>query len=252
MISTKVVDTAQHIHASLQSFGVASQAPSPTGQASQALAKSSIEPFNKSGVDHAWTLAGLDEVLNHLGTALNNPSLNSQLSRGSPLDHLDDSDLRSSIKSTPTQLTSPRHLRAKGALKSPNVAGQAINRQQQRPTQGHSPNLVRQGLDQDFVSPGVDDTPQPQPARNHQRHRQPQRTFLGLDLDFVRLDLSQIKLALPDDLLITLWQWLPARCHHSLTVRSSKPYAATIAGTGQPYTNNVKTVITNLASVFNR
>ena len=85
----------------------------------------------------------------------------------------------------------------------------AIDGHQQRPTQGHGPDLVSQRLDQPSVSLRTDRPAQPQPGRDHDRQRQPDRPALELDFDLIGLSLLQVKLALADRVLM-----------HFLTMRS--------------------------------
>jgi hypothetical protein len=202
MISTEVVDTTQHIHASLEGFGLAGQGTGATGQRYQALAEGGVKPLNESGINDPYPLADLDKPLNHLLATLSDASINGQSTGRSGFDHLHDSHLGPSIQTRATGSASTGYFRAKSPLKGPDIAGQAINRQQQGTTQGHRSNFIGQSLDQLLISPGADHPTQPQPARDHDRHCQPKGTRLGFDLDFIRLHLAQIKLALTHHLLV--------------------------------------------------
>lgn len=202
MIGAKVVETANDIHAGLQGFRLLGQGTSAPGQGGQTLAEGGIEPFDIGGVNATQTLAGLDQLLYHLPAALHNPPLNSQLSGCSLFDHLNNRYLRPGPQLTPAELTQPRHFRPKGPLKSFNIAGQAINGQQQRSTQGDGPNLVSHRLDQALISVGTDRSTQPQPGRDHHRHRQPHRPALSFHFDLVGLNLLQVKLALAHRMLM--------------------------------------------------
>jgi hypothetical protein len=97
-------------------------------------------------------------------------------------------------------------------LKSPDIADQAIHRQQQGSAQGHDPNLVGQALDQGAIPLLADDPTQPQPSWDHHRHRHPDYATHYFDFDFIRLHLKQIELAMADDMLV-----------HRLTMLSSPP-----------------------------
>jgi hypothetical protein len=202
MIGTKVVDTTQDIHASLQGLRLLNQRSGSPSQSSQSLPKGGIEPLNESGVNTALALTGLDQSFNQVSTALNNPSLNGQAASGSLFDHLDDGDVRPRTQVAATRLTQPRHFSAKSALKSFDIAGQAIHSQQQWPTQGDDANLVSQRLDQAFVTVGADDPAQPQAGRDHHRQGHPHRTSLSFDFDLVSLDLLQIELAVSYSLIV--------------------------------------------------
>src|SRR5215510_5080571 len=162
MIGTKVIDTTQDIHSGLQSFRLLSQRSGSSGQNSQSLPKSGIEPLNESRVNAALSLTGLDQSFNQVSTALNDPSLNGQTATSPFFDDLNDGDVRPSAQVAATQLTQPRHFRPKSALKGFDITGQAIHSQQQRPTQGNGANLISQRLDQAFVAVRADHPTQPQ------------------------------------------------------------------------------------------
>jgi hypothetical protein len=168
------------------------------------LPKGSIEPFNKSGVNPALTLRGLNEPLNHPTTALHNPTLDGQLTGGAFFDHLHNGYLRPGSPLAPAWLTKAGHFGPKRSLKSFDIAGQAIHRQQQGPTQGQLSNLPGQSLDQAFISVRTYHPTQPQPGRDHHPHRHPDDTPLHFHFDFVRLHLTQIKLAAGHQMLMYL------------------------------------------------
>jgi hypothetical protein len=168
------------------------------------LPKGSIEPFNKRRVNPTLTLRSLDQPLDQPTIALHNPPLNRQLPSRPFFDHLHNGDLRPGSPPTPSPLTKAGHFGAKGPLKGLDIARQSIDRQQQRPTQGHCSNLSGQRLDQASISVRAYHPTQPQSGRDHQRHRHPDDTSLHFHFDFIRLDLSQIKLAAGHHVLMHL------------------------------------------------
>jgi hypothetical protein len=202
MIGTEIVNTAQDIHAGLQSFRLASQGSSATGQAGQAFPKSGIKPLDESGVDAALPLAGLDEGRDVLGTAVDNAPLNGQLAPAALFEHLNQVQFwpRPQFGSSPLTLA--------GQLGA--ITGQAINRYQHRPTQRYRSHTGHQGLYQSFVPTITNLTPQPQAARNHHGHSHPDYSPLYLGFDFIRLHLSQIKLALTHHSLVNFLTMRPS------------------------------------------
>jgi hypothetical protein len=158
------------------------------------LSKGGIKPFNIGRVNPPLTLRGLNEPLNHPTAALYNPPLNGQLTGSSFFDHLHNGDLRPGSPLAPTRLTKAGHFGPERSLKGFDIAGQPIDRQQQGPTQSHPSNLSGQGLDQAFIPMRTYDPTQPQPGRDHHRHRHPDDTPLYFHFDFICLDLTQIKL----------------------------------------------------------
>jgi hypothetical protein len=209
MIGTKVVDTAQDIHTNPQGFRLTSQGASAADQGAEPLAEGGIEPFDVSGVNPTGALSSLDQAGNHLSTALDDAPLNAQLT-GNPLfDDLNDGNLRPRSQTGTARLTLARQFRPKGALKSPDVAAQAIHSQQQGPTQSHRSDLVCQVLNKGFVSVGANRSPQPQASGDHHRQGHPDGATLRFDLDLVRLYLAQIKLALAHHMLMHLLAMRP-------------------------------------------
>jgi hypothetical protein len=204
MISTEIVNTAQDKHAGLQGLGLSSQSSGAAGQMGQAFPKSGIEPFDESGVDAALTLTGLDEGRDLVGTALNKASLNGQAASSALFDHLHQVQFGPGPQFGPPTLPVARQFGAKSAIKSPDITGQTIHRHQQRPTQGHRSHLSDQGFDQGFVSATTNLATQPQSGRDHHRHGHPDHPSLQLGSDFIRLHLSQIKLALPNHPFVNL------------------------------------------------
>ena len=129
-----------------------SQSPGAPGQGGQPLPKGGIEPLNEGRVNPALTLRGFDEPPNHLATTLHNPALDGQLTGGSLFDDLDNGYLRPGSPLAPAWLAKAGYFGPKRSLKGFDIAGQAIHRQQQGPTQGHPSNLSGQSLDQGFIS----------------------------------------------------------------------------------------------------
>jgi hypothetical protein len=209
MIGTKVVDTANDIHSSQQGFRVLRQTAAAASQRGQVLAKGGVEPFNESGVNAALTLRDLYQPLNQVSPALDDPPLNRQGAFSPAFDHLDNGKLRPSPPLTPPRLPQPRHFGTKRSLKGFDIAREAIDRQQQRPTQSNRPNLIRHSLDQAFVPLRADGPAQPQPGRDHHRQGHPKVASLALDLDFIRLGLLQVQLALPHRMFVDFLAMLP-------------------------------------------
>lgn len=210
MIGTKVVDTTDNKHASLQGFGLAGQVAAATGQPSQTLAKSGIEPFDKGGVNLTSPLTGLQQLNHLLGAALNHPPDNGQMAIKALFDHLDDGDLRPEPQLTATRLTPARDRAAKSPMKGVDIASQTIHRQQQRSAQGHTPNLVGQALDQGLIPLPANHSTQPQPGGNHYRHGHPNDPTQNFDFDFIGLYLKQIKQTASPHMLMHPLTMLPS------------------------------------------
>ena len=104
---------------------------------------------------------------------------------------------------------------------------------------------------QGHVTRLTDLTGEPQAGMDHHRQGHPHNAALCLHADLVGLHLSQVR-GLLDQILLDGLTLLAGRAHQSATVRSSKPKAATIACTGQPYASNVTTVRPTSAEVRNR
>jgi hypothetical protein len=100
-----------------------------------------------------------------------------------------------------------------------------------------------------LIPPGADYAAQPQPGADHHRQCHPQRPTLRLDLDFIRLHLSQLQGSLLHEVLCTCWQCCPDLRNQSRTVRSFNPKTITMACTGQPYASSV-TTNTNISLFF--
>ena len=90
---TEVVKTADDIHSRFKGWSFAQQRPGAAGQAVEALAESSVEAFDKSGVDHTLALGFSDQGLDHGFSALNNAPGDIQLSIQALLDDLNDGDI---------------------------------------------------------------------------------------------------------------------------------------------------------------
>jgi hypothetical protein len=105
MIGTEVIDTTHHTHASRQGLRLTGQGPGSTNQRGQSLPKGRIEPFNKSGVNVALTLRGVNEPRNHLTTALHNSSVDRQLPGSTLFDHLHNGYLRPGSPAAASPLT---------------------------------------------------------------------------------------------------------------------------------------------------
>jgi hypothetical protein len=204
MVSTKVVKTTNDIHACQQSVRLPSQGSGAAGQDVKPLAEGGIEPFNESGIDPAVTLGALDQLSNLLGTTLNNAAGDFELAWGTAFDHLDNSQFRPGPPLAATLLTVTRQFAAKGPLKSFDIAGQTIHGDQQGSTQSHSPHLSHQRLDQHLIAAGTNHPPQPQPGRNHHRHRDPNGPTLYFRFDFIGLDLLQVQLTISHFMLVDL------------------------------------------------
>jgi hypothetical protein len=202
MVGTKVIETTDDKHTSLQGFGLTGQVPATTGQPGQPLAKGGVQSFNKSGVNLTPALTGLQQLDDLLMATLNNPSDNSQAALGPLFDDLDNSDFRPGPQAAAPRLTVTRNRAAKSVVDGTDITDQPIHRHQQRATQGHRSHLVHQTLDQAQVALGTNNPTQPQSARNHHRHRHPDRPTLRFDFDFIGLHLLQIQLTLPDYMLM--------------------------------------------------
>jgi hypothetical protein len=75
MMSAEVVDGADQKHAMGQGFGLASECPTASNQASQALTEGGIEPLDERGIDLPSLLTAFDELLDQLSTALSDTAL---------------------------------------------------------------------------------------------------------------------------------------------------------------------------------
>src|SRR3990172_8414502 len=93
MWMTEIIQAANHVHASFQRLGFASQGASSPGKAIETLTECGIEAFDESGVDHASALRLLDEGLNHRFTALHNAPRNVPLPIHTLFDNLHNSDV---------------------------------------------------------------------------------------------------------------------------------------------------------------
>ena len=98
---------------------------------------------------------------------------------------------------------------AEGQTEGTHIAFPAIHGQQERTFQCDTANLHCQLLGQTQVALGADDATQPEPRRDHQRHRHPQHPTLGLDANFIALDLSQVHCLASDHLLMDPLSMVP-------------------------------------------
>jgi len=146
---TEIVKTADDVHACFQGFCFANQGAGFAGQAIEPLAKSGIEPFDESSIDHSLPLGLVDQSFNHLLSTLDNPAGDGKLALGSLFDDLHDGDIGPG-KQLGTSLFAPPtgYSRAKRIAKGSHIAGQTIYGQKQRSTQGHRFDLIGQSLDQ--------------------------------------------------------------------------------------------------------
>jgi hypothetical protein len=202
MVGTKIIETTDDKHASLQGLGLTSHLAAAASQPGQTLAKSSIKSFNESRVNLTASLTGLQQLANLLAATLNNPPNNGQAAVGSRFDDLDNGDFRPGPQGTTTRLTLAGDGAAKSVLDRADITDQPIHCHQQGPTQGDGSYLVNQTLDQAQVPPGTNDPSQPQSARNHHGHGHPNGSTLHFDFDFIGLHLLQIQLTLPDYMLM--------------------------------------------------
>jgi hypothetical protein len=132
VIITKVVQATNDKQASLKGLWLTSQRTSATSQNGQAPTAGGIEAFDEGGVDGALPLAEVDQAVNEDLAALDDPALDSQGPGGAVFDDLNDGQIRPRSQMAATELALTRQLRAKSALKGPDIAGQAIDGQKQR------------------------------------------------------------------------------------------------------------------------
>jgi hypothetical protein len=130
------------------------------------------------------------------------------------------------------------------------ISGPALDTHPPRTTEsGAGPHLVHPGVCPRVISLGVDHSAQPQACRDHQGRTQPRDPTTTFDPDFVRWDVLQIQVSSSHPASCTAWHGWPARSRQSAIVRSSKPYALTIAWIGHPYASNVTTITTRVGSI---
>ena len=159
---TKVVNAADDVHPRFKGMRFVYQGARPARQAIEALAKSSIEAFDKSGIDDTLALGFPDQIAHHLFTALNNVPGNVHLSIQVLLDDLNDGDIGPGYQMGSPLFAAPIWQNApKRVAKGRDITGQAIHSQQQGPAKGHIPDFVGQGLDQIQITVRTDYPTQP-------------------------------------------------------------------------------------------
>ena len=82
---------------------------------------------------------------------------------------------------------------AEGQTEGTHVAFPAIHGQQERTRKCDPSNLCRQLLSQTHVTPCAHQTAQPETGQDHHRYRHPQHPALGLDANFIALDLPRVQ-----------------------------------------------------------
>ncbi len=87
-------------------------------------------------------------------------------------------------------------------LKRFHIARQAINSQQQWATKRDSPIWLAKVWIAGHISSWTDSTAEPEPCPHHNRHGQPKVATLNFGLDFIRLHLLQVQLALADKMAV--------------------------------------------------
>ncbi len=235
---TEVIQTADDIHSGDQGLCFAGQSACAAGQAGKPLAEGGVEALDKGGIDPARSLGNLDQTPDHCLTALNDAPIDVQMIGTALLEHLDDGDVGPGDELRASFFTpAAGHSRAKSRLESGHVTRQTIDGQQQGAAQGDLAHLLRQGLDQDQISPGAYRTAQPQPGGDHQRQGHPESSLLGLDFDLIGLHLLQIQVGAAHGVfmhgLTVLTGPLPAVPHRALIKAKRLDYRLNGTAVGQ-------------------
>jgi hypothetical protein len=196
---TEIVKGSHDKHTGVQQFGLMSQTARATGEPSQALAEGGIEPFNEGGVNHAAALTGVQQTVNQSLRPLHNPPTKVKGMAGTVLHHLNNHNVWPLDQGGSSWPTPPPWQRgAERTFERPRIARQSIHRQQQRTTQGARPNLVRQVLNQAFITSWTNDTPDPEASRYHDGQCHPDHATPNFHPNLIGLYLHQIQFALTD------------------------------------------------------
>ena len=143
MLITEVVEAADNIHACGQGGFLLDQATGAAGQTSQTLAEGGIQAFDVSRIDDATALRGVEQPRHKGFAALHNAAHDVQAGRRPVLDDLHDDDVWPRHQLGASRLAMARQRGAKGGLKGADIAGQPVDGQQERTTQGHAPDFGR-------------------------------------------------------------------------------------------------------------
>ena len=141
---------------------------------------------------------------------------------------------------------------AKDPTEGRDVARQAIDADQKAQALRGPADHAHDGQDQAEIATLADHATQPEPRRYGHRHGHPEPPADRLDVEFVGLDMAQLDLPSEDLMVMDLPGMAAGPIAPIGDVRSSRPKAATIACSGQPWQSKVSTMITNSVGFLRR
>jgi hypothetical protein len=225
MWRTEIVQTTNQKQALFERGQGTRQGATTASQASQRLTEGGIQPFKAGGVDAAAAFRrGLNDRLNQRGIALFHAAFNLQVTGGASFDNLDQAQVGPSNLTGRTALTGTQR-GAKRALNNPDLSDQTIHRPNHRATQRDLDHLGHESCQQVFVTRRADRAAQPPARRNPDRQRHPNHSGVRLHLDFIRLYLPQVHLALTDDMfmhLLTVFACPPLPIGHRALIQAKR------------------------------
>ena len=210
VLSAEVVNATDQEHAAAQAPAVSGEGACATRQAVQGTAKGRVEALDEGGVEFASALRRLDQGGDRFfGPAQDVAPHSDDAMALVLLDDLPDQELRPEPEpTTPGLLT--RFLLAEDLQQGRRIARQAIDAEQDRSTQGRGAAFdpAERSRNQLMISLCAHLSAQPQPGRDHQRHRHPDDGPLRFDPQFVTLHLPQLQRLL-DQVLVNQLGVLP-------------------------------------------
>lgn len=206
MDGTKVVHTADQIHAGFQRLGSLGRVATSARQGGQTLAKRGIQPLDKRRVEHASPfrlgqkfLSTFQTPLGHASRDLDHAPAFRVFDHGGDQEFWPDDERTSSSSTRSFDLFAERPPNAAG-IRRPSVGAD----KEGAPGLRTPANLHQQAIRQSRIARQADHSCQPQPRGDHHGQSHPHGHAPSFHADFVRLDMHQIQARLLDDRLMKL------------------------------------------------